>query len=54
MLSIWCRLMQGYGVEAWGCEGVGQAEAALLDAMEKRGVLSVLAREGDDWQARCA
>lgn len=52
-LSIWCRLMSGYGVKAWVAEAVGVEGEAFLLALEKKGKLKIHVRQGPNWALEC-
>jgi hypothetical protein len=52
-LSIWCRLMSGYGVKAWVAEAVGAEGAAFFEALEKKGKLKIHVKQGPNWALEC-
>lgn len=45
-MSIWCRIMRGYGIDPWVAEAVGDQGEAFLQAMQSRGVLRLGRRFG--------
>lgn len=53
LLSIWCDLMAGYGVNAFEGQAVGSEGAEFLRAMERRGKIDVLKIVGSSWALRC-
>jgi hypothetical protein len=42
VMQLWCRLMQGYGIEAWIAEAVGDEGMAFIKALERKKKLAVL------------
>lgn len=53
VMSIWCRLMRGYGVERWVAQAVGPEGAAFMQAMDKKGMLHLENTEGAHWVVSC-
>jgi hypothetical protein len=53
VLSLWCRMMAGYGIEAWRAEAVGEEGAAFLQALQARGAIEILGGKGSDLVVSC-
>lgn len=53
VLSLWCRLMAGYGIKIWVAEAVGEEGAAFMRALEKKGKLKILVQQGPNWAVQC-
>lgn len=54
VLSIWCRMMAGYGIDRWIAQAVGPEGAAFMRALEKKGKLSLLDTQGAHWVVSCS
>jgi len=53
VLGLWCRMMKGYGVEAWRAEAVGPEGLAFLQAMQNRGCVEILGGQRSDLVVQC-
>jgi hypothetical protein len=54
MLSLWCRMMLGYGIARWAAIAVGEEGEGFLTALERRGSIKVDRRPGSrTWAVSC-
>lgn len=53
MLRLFCRLMKGYGVKHWLGEAIGEEGQAFLEAMERKGQIKIVQRDGSYWAIAC-
>jgi hypothetical protein len=53
LLSLWCKLMNAYGIRAWVAEAIGEEGEAFLQAMQRRGAISIVEDRGAYKLVRC-
>lgn len=54
LLSIWCQLMTGFGIEAWKAEAVGDEGLGAMEAWARKGKIAILGKVGESSLAvRC-
>lgn len=53
VLSLWCRMMAGYGIEAWRGEAVGPEGAAFLKALTAHGKIEILGAQKSNLKVQC-
>lgn len=47
LLSLWCRLMSSFGVEAWKAEAVGDEGLGAMEAWARKGKIEILGKIGE-------
>ena len=52
-LSIWCRMMAGYGIKLWIAQAVGPEGLAFLQALERKGKIKIQAQRGANLVVEC-
>lgn len=53
LLTIWCRMMEGYGIRQWIAEAVGDQGQAAIEAWARRGVVKIVTRHGSNILVEC-
>jgi len=53
VIELWCRMMQGYGIDAWIAEAVGDEGMAFITALERKGKLSILGGDRNNLIVGC-
>jgi hypothetical protein len=53
VMQLWCRMMRGYGIEAWIGEAVGPEGMAFLKAMDAKGKLAILGGDSRSLVVAC-
>lgn len=53
ILSLWCDLMAGYGIDLWAAQAVGAEGRLFFKALERRGKLRIVKRDGANMIIEC-
>ena len=52
-LTLWCDLMDGYGIERWIAEAVGDEGMAFFEGLARKGKIKIYGRRGSDLGIEC-
>ncbi len=52
-LTLWCDLMDGYGIERWIAEAVGDEGMAFFEGLDRKGKIKIYGRKGSNLGIEC-